>query len=547
MIYKAIGIISPILARNALKNEYFYLVCKYVPFLIYVPLYGLYIPFLVLLLIYVMSVHYRHATFNRMWLKDKIDHKGMSYYRLLQHLNRKHVDNIALVPEKLDYFLKAWECEGVPLGTFEKKLIYRKATDKGNFFIQGEPGSGKSVGYAITAALAFIKKKFAHIFVLDIKGEILPLMPKDRKIKVFRPSDPQNSCSFDVFYQIRNKRPSEQKTFLEDLALTLFHDDPHSSNFFNEVGRDFFIATAMHLLANDREDSSMYDVAKKIIQTADFLDLVDEIMDGKSEIAKEKVGHYLTEQKDVGSAFGTAKRAMDLFAEEDMKELLRPMQDIREEKPDSFYEFMAKQPITAKDFDNDYDIFIQLKEHELEHYAPILALITESLIHELFQRKSGVEGSNNPILFVLDELSQINHMNSLMTLLSLGRSYSVSAMLFVQSLSQLLDRYSNNEVKTMLQCCPYKCILSASGEEAEFYSKMFGTRKILQDNASEAQGEYNRKSISSSETTENVIRAEEFATLPSKKKVAIIAKGYHAIADISFYYDWKGYTQYKRR
>jgi len=515
------------------------------PFLIYIPLYGLYIPFFAMLVLFVLMVHYKHSTFNRSWLKDKIDNK-MSYYRLLKHFKRKNVDDVALVPEKLPYFLKPWECEGVPLGTLEKHLIYRRASGKGNFFIQGEPGSGKSVGYAITACLGFVKSAMAHIFVLDIKGEILPLMPEGRLIKVFRPSDPQNSCSFDVFHSVRYKKPSEQKTFLEDLAMTLFHDDPHSAQFFNEVGRDFFIATAMYLLDRDKDNASMYDVAHKIIETSDFMDLIYEIMDGNSEIAKNKVGHYLTEQKDVGSAFGTAKRAMDLFAEENMKELLRPMQDIQEEKPKSIYEFLKKQPISAKDFDEGYDIFIQLHEDELKHYAPILALITESLIHELFKRKSGVEGSNNPILFVLDELSQINHMNSLLTLLSLGRSYSVSAMLFVQSLSQLLERYSENEVKTMMQCCPYKCILSASGQEAEFYSRMFGKKKVLQDNVSEAQGEYKRNSVGSSETTAEVIRPEEFATLPSKNKVAIIANGYHCVADISFYFDWKGYKQYKR-
>ncbi len=548
LIFKAIDIFSPILVKICLKNESFYFLCTYLPFLIYLPLYGLYLPFGAIFIYFLFSVHYKHKTDGRSWFFDKRD-KGGSYRQLINFYKKSNVDDVEITKKELSS-KAAWNCDGIPLGMYKGQLIYVKIDNEGKrFLIVGASGTRKSQTYAIPAALRFGDLPTnAHFFCLDIKPEIGNYMPRGRKYKIFNPNNVDISCSFDLFRPIRREKLDIQESYLTNLARTICGHDPNESQYFIKTGIAVFVGTALTMLGID-ENVSFFECIRMIINQPSHEDLINYVIDENvDDRAVSLVESLLSEKSEnVSGAFNTIKdRLRPFYLNEDFRELLSPAKEISEYG--SLDRYMKKSELSAKDFENGYDIFVQIESTQIKQaeYQLLLGLITEALASELLMtRKAGAK--NAPVLFILDEFPQINHCKSILQIEEVGRQFNISVMILAQSFSQFQYQYSKAECDSFYNNSDYVCVLSASGDDAKFFADEFGTVRKLNQNFGRSDGEFARTSVSASETREFLIRPEQFKALKKADKVAIIYDGLHALADIVPYYKWPADAKRKQK
>ena len=120
----------------------------------------------------------------------------------------------------------------------------------------------------------------------------------------------------------------------------------------------------------------------------------------------------------------------------------------------SLEEFNNMVPMSLDDFENGYDIFLEIRENDLKQLAPLVSLIVDSFSLEILSRPDGVEGSNTPILMLLDEFASFNRMPNVLELEAKGRSKSCTCMILCQSFDQLFMHYSEHEVQTIVDNSP---------------------------------------------------------------------------------------------
>lgn len=139
---------------------------------------------------------------------------------------------------------------------------------------------------------------------------------------------------------------------------------------------------------------------------------------------------------------------------------------------------------------------------------------------------------------LLDEFASFNRMQNVLELQAKGRSKSCTVMILCQSFDQLYLHYSDHEVQTMVDNSPYKCVLSASGATAKYFSEMAGNIKTLTTSANEAQGDFSRSTKSASEKEEPFITPTALGNLHEKEEMLLIYNGKHARVKLMPFYKW---------
>lgn len=529
-----------IFPRLVLQNEIYLTICRYFPIMVYLPKFALLAVLFIIWWFYTLEIFYRHKTLRKwLFLNDRHQYRGYSYIDLIKLLNVKRSDPERLLEDDLE-FLKPWECDGIPFGMIGSFLAYRKTKDKGNVLCVGMPGSGKTNFLAIPTAVQFGKRTPAHIFCIDIKGDILENVGDKRNVKKFVPHDHKSSCCFDAFRVVRGKDEDTQIEFFTNLALMLIEDDPHSSQYFTKGGRDIFIACCLYALKSNA-NSTLHDIAV-LLRSNDYDSLVDLIAESGNETAYNFVREYENQKSsDVAGCYSHAVSGTQLFAQKRMKYLLAcdsGYESIDEFKNKTLEDINNMIPMSADDFENGYDIFLEIREDDLKQLAPLVSLIVDSFALELLSRENGIEGSNTPILMLLDEFASFNRMQNVLELQAKGRSKSCTVMILCQSFDQLYLHYSDHEVQTMVDNSPYKCVLSASGATAKYFSEMAGNIKTLTTSANEAQGDFSRSTKSASEKEEPFITPTALGNLHEKEEMLLIYNGKHARVKLMPFYKW---------
>lgn len=525
--------------KLVLENEICYQVALYVPQVVYLPKFAVLAVFFILWWFYTLSTFYKHKT-GRKWLffHDRYFFRR-DYIDLIKHLNIKHSDPQRLLEDDLEY-LQPWECDGVPFGMLGGFLAYRKTADKGHILIFGGSGRGKTQVYAIPTVLQFGKRKPAHIFCIDVKGDILEHVGDKRHVKKFIPHDPEKSCCFDAFRVVRSQDEDSQIEYFTNLSLMLVEDDPHSSQYFVKGGRDMLISACLFAL-KENKNATLYDIAVLLRQN-DFDSLAQLIADSGNETAYNFIRQYENQKEsDVQGCYSHAVDATKIFAQKRMKKLLacdsgyEKMSDI---KANSLEEFSNLVPMSLDDFENGYDIFLEIRENDLKQLAPLVSLVVDSLSLEILSRPNGVEGSNTPILMLLDEFASFNRMPNVLEIEAKGRSKSCTCMILCQSFDQLFMHYSEHEVQTIVDNSPYIAVLSASGKTAKYFSEMAGNVKTLTTSVNDSQGDTSRKTKGSTEKEEPFITPSALANLHENGEVLLFFDGKHARAKLKPFYKW---------
>jgi len=151
--------------------------------------------------------------------------------------------------------------------------------------------------------------------------------------------------------------------------------------------------------------------------------------------------------------------------------------------------------------------------------------------------------NNRPILFMLDEFPRLGKIPAILDGVAVLRDKKITVCPIIQSLAQLDYIYGDKARKIIVDNCSYKVVLSAEDADTqEYFSKMYGTYEKPQKSSGESfigplvLGR--NKGVT--EVEKRKIKPEEFATLPSTGKLALITPfGNSKVAKRPYYIPYK--------
>ena len=415
---------------------------------------------------------------------------------------------------------KEWyESDGIILGKVGKKLIDIPSSAQKNIAFFGIPKSGKTVTLISTC----LQYK-GSIFAIDIKGDIYNNTKEQRKIKIFSPADPEKSMLYNPFLGITDLDIEGKKRMLTSIATILIPDQLSSSDgqYFVKGARSFFVGISLYLLEKDMLADFPH-VVRSVLK-GNAKQFVEDIRKSDCEAAQTYTNSFFGENmKNVAGCYAALCDALRPFDNDALHTLLCGLNLYR----DKIY-------ITPQTLEEGYDVYLEIKQSELELYAPLLALITQQFINAFKDRE---EGAYPPILMVLDEFPQLRKMDSISTAMATLRSKNVTLILAMQSIAQLDKWYGEAGRKEIIDCCATLLFFKVQDTDTrKWASEFIGTRKVLKTANSLERCEGRKKNNSFSEGREPIFQPEDFGDL-GQDKVLICDNGKYALADIVKYYE----------
>ena len=354
---------------------------------------------------------------------------------------------------------------------------------------------------------------------IDIKGDILNATKGHRKIKLFAPDDPDNSCHYNPLAGVGSMNALEKRIYLEQIAAVLIPEE--RDKYWYKTGRSILIGVALYVI-NQNADATLPDIAHAILQ-GNAVDWIKTIRESTCFDAKDYTdGLYGSNETNLAGAYGSLAEAVRPFSFGSMAELLRDHED-------------ALSPSTL---DEGYDIYIEIPQDKIKVYSPISTIMVQNFMTSFMRRPDKSAGVNRtPVLFMLDEFPQLQFdFDTLSSALSTLRSKSVSVMIAQQSIAQLINRYSEDCCREIIDTCSYLIIMSAQDPQSrKFFQELIGTRKVLKTNSNSSDsGLASSSSRGSQEDREPIFREGDFSNLGNK--VIIYALGRYILAEKIYWF-----------
>ncbi len=407
---------------------------------------------------------------------------------------------------------------GFIFGKWKGKYMAKQETEDGHILVIGGAGSGKSSCIAIPSLDAWMER----VFAIDIKGELLEKCTRNREqIKVFAPAD---SCSYgyDPFWALHESDNLAQD--IKDITLAIMPTPP-------DVKDPFWIESAQNVLNGSLTHfyALGYNFIGAMGKTAatPLKTLLEEIMASDNRLAQIFVAQLVDQKPETLAGIATElSNKIMLFATDPMivNALSRDM------------------TVTPKDLENGFDVFIQIPEHKLEQWKPLLTLINNQFLKH-FEKRS--ESDSKPVLFLLDEFARLGKIEAILNGLATLRSKKITIAILTQSLAQLDMIYGKEARQVIADNCPYKAILKATDADTqEYFSKLVGTYDKMKRTQSANFEQYTQlgKGTGTSTTTEEkrIIKPEDFATLD---KIVLLTPYGFCRAEKTPYYQDKRFSQ----
>lgn len=429
-------------------------------------------------------------------------------------------------PHKMDlskFEEKDWHSDyGIMLGvTDEKKLIKLDSIKEANIAVFGSPGSHKTTGIAIPSALRFE----GSVLAVDIKGDIYNFCHKNRTILRFCPDlkdkngnniAAKESCHFNPFGHIKEMDQTERKLFLTNMAATLIPDEPGSEGtYFPVRARKIFQGITQYMMFLN-QDITFPEVLHAILHPGhpelvsikdlpnNVFEWITTIMESDCLEAAEQVSSLFgNNEKNVSGAYDSLTTALSPYS--------NPVLDILLDG--------KGKCISINDLEEGADIYLQITQENLDAYAPLFTMIFQNFMDGFTRRPDTSTGiKNRPILLLLDEFPQFAFSyKSINRALSTLRSKSIVCMLIQQSISQLIYKYNESGCNSLLGNCNYQLCLKANDlKTQEYFSKKFGTKKVLRisNNISSGKGKSQGRSLQ--EARDPVLFPEDFGDMEEK-------------------------------
>ncbi len=168
-------------------------------------------------------------------------------------------------------------------------------------------------------------------------------------------------------------------------------------------------------------------------------------------------------------------------------------------------------------------IFIPYRARQI---AAMRSMIATWMRLAIFEAMSQMEGRDQRLWFVVDELDALGAIDGLKDALARLRKFGCRCVLGFQSISQVSGTYGQ-EAQTIVENCGntliLRCSASEDGGTAQFASRLIGDREVLRrqisrghdrDVALSARGSRRSHSVSEQRVTEPAVMPSELEQLP---------------------------------
>lgn len=440
--------------------------------------------------------------------------RSFSIFRALLNMGSKKGFEASLKGEAVS-LKSASDLSGMVFGKQGGKYVVQPESADGHSLIVGGAGSGKTAAIAIPTLMSWKDR----VFAIDIKGELYEKTSKARnpaQIKVFNPTD-RSAYRYDPFYTLRTG--DDISSAARQLAMALV---PLSA----DIKDPFWVLGAQNMLTgfliylcglNENFSSSM-----QRIKGTPTRQLVAEILQSSNQKARMEIMQFEgMDDKTLSGIFAELSNHISIFATND----------------DLQWALSGEGAcITPNDLETGYDIYCCIPEHKLDEWKDLLGMMCNQFL-KAFERRP--EGSNTPILFLIDEFPRLGKIEAISNGLATLRSKKIHIALIVQSKSQLNAIYGKDIAEVIADNCAYKAILKASEPATqEWCSKLVGTfdkKKTSSNYNADMIGIGKGQGTSRTTEEKNIIKPEEFAYL--QDVVCLFPTGYKRLQKANYYED----------
>ena len=480
---------------------------------------SLVIIWLVSYVLYILQKVYKKST-GRNYIKDRLNFK-MSFYELYRFF--KNADNQSLDMKRFKG--ENWKtAEGILFGYGDKgELVKLSSQAEANIFVAGAPGSHKTSGIVLPTCGSYQ----GSILAVDIKGDIYNYT-KDKRDKVLRfcpdlcDSDGNNvalekSCTFNPLRDIWKMSSSERKLFVTNMSIALIPTLNEKDTYFSTNARKMFCGFVLFLIETC-EGITFPEILHTILHNQkphsyslewfpeDIFQWIELIASSPYPAAVEQVASMIgNNEKNISGVFDRLCTPLTLLTNEILDKLLIDTDNC----------------ISADMLEKGYDVFLQIRQENLEVYASLFTMIIQNFMTSFSRRIDTSMGFHNrPILIILDEFPQLTFSyETINSALSTLRSKSVQCMIIAQSISQLGENYGNFGYQSLLGNCNYQLCLKANDDlTQQHFSNLCGTKRSLRKSFSQTD--------TSTEVREPVYLPEEFGNL--QNELVVYYNGKHA-------------------
>lgn len=141
-------------------------------------------------------------------------------------------------------------------------------------------------------------------------------------------------------------------------------------------------------------------------------------------------------------------------------------------------------------------LFMNFSDRHIEAMRPLLTAVVGLAISATLSLK---EDSERRLFFVLDEFDALGEISGIKSLLTRGRRFGASAIIAIQSVSQLYECYGRDVANTLLSNLGTQVILRLpDAETAEWASRTFGDEQIREEHISTSTNHQFENSTSNS-------------------------------------------------
>ena len=450
------------------------------------------IPFLVSLMIYPI-VFYFNKVFKKK-IEDKKVLKGSKLISLSEFVKKlKNFESklfiggfdkkrhILVYEDKLNLKLNRKE----ELEFRKNKLPISYKIENKHFFILGAPGSGKTL--LLNEVLEQLKIREEKTIIHDFKGDFVDKFYNPIEDLIFNPVN--GDISWSIFNDIENEFDID---FIAASIISQpgFKEDP----FWKNAARDVLVAILKYCYKNNlTKNSDIFEILKK---------------------SNEEIAELLEK-----NGFGYVK---DYISGKDSKQAQSVMATLKQHT--KFFEILKDGDFSIRDYlkNGKGFIFLQNTASIKDTISPALSLFLDVFAKNVLSLKDNLD---RRIFFVLDEFGMLNRLNSIVDLLTNGRSKGASVWLAIQDIGQISNLYGDNLRQTIMNACNnYFCFKVNDYQTAELLSKKFGEVKIKNideminhsviDNLDVNNGKLNRRI---SEKIEKLILPSEIQNLNERE------------------------------
>jgi type IV conjugative transfer system coupling protein TraD len=352
-------------------------------------------------------------------------------------------------------------------------------TECQHVFFVGAPGTGKTV--FLNQTIERIMERRDRAIIYDFKGDFVSKFYRPGIDHIFNPLD-LRCLSWNVFNELHALYD------FEAIAASLIPEGTDKNTFWNNSARDVFLSILTRLYREGRRTH------------ADIWDIVKLPLGRLSQFISGEPGYVYIQNPESGQAASTHSVMMQFVR------CFEYMKDVTGD-------FSIKKWFT--DESETGNIFITNYADIKDTLKPILTLFIDLFIRQIL---SMPDDRDRRVFFLIDEFGTLQRLQSIVNLLTLGRSKGASAFIGIQDIGQIEEVYGKELRQTIINACGSNLIYRVSDPvTAKYLSDKIGERAVLETQENHSMGSAENRdglSLVRREKTDRLVLPSELQNLP---------------------------------